>query len=161
RASMSIPVAFPPVEWEGRPLVDGGLVDNLPVDVARDFGLEVVIAVDASSPDLEPSEYTSLIGIASQVADVLAHRVNALSDARADVTLRPEGGRHSFTDYTHIDELIQKGYAAVVAALPEIRAALRAAEERERGPAPEPTPAPPPARLRLDGRRIEAVTVEG
>lgn len=46
RASMSIPAVFAPVEIDGRLLVDGGMVDNIPVDVARDMGVDVVIVVD-------------------------------------------------------------------------------------------------------------------
>jgi NTE family protein len=52
RASMSIPGAFSPVEIDGRILVDGGLVRNLPVDVVREMGADVVIAVDLTPPAL-------------------------------------------------------------------------------------------------------------
>lgn len=50
RASMSIPAVFAPVEIDGRLLVDGGMVDNIPVDVARDMGVDVVIVVDIGNP---------------------------------------------------------------------------------------------------------------
>ena len=65
RASMSIPVFFPPVAWEGRMLVDGLVVDNLPTGVAKAFGAAVTVAIDISSPDLEPREYEPSIGVAS------------------------------------------------------------------------------------------------
>ena len=46
RATMSLPGVFPPVESDGRVLVDGGALDNVPADVVRDMGAGVVIAVD-------------------------------------------------------------------------------------------------------------------
>ena len=50
RASMSIPGAFAPVDMLGRRLVDGGTANNLPVDVAQAMGVDVVIAIDISTP---------------------------------------------------------------------------------------------------------------
>ena len=50
RASMSVPGAFDPVEWDGRLLVDGGIANNLSVDVVRSLGAEVVIAVEVGTP---------------------------------------------------------------------------------------------------------------
>lgn len=49
RASMSIPGMFAPVEWNNMLLVDGGALNNLPVDVVRDMGAEVIICVDLST----------------------------------------------------------------------------------------------------------------
>ena len=50
RASMSIPAVFAPVEINGQLLVDGGMVDNIPVDVAREMGVDIVIVVDIGTP---------------------------------------------------------------------------------------------------------------
>ena len=54
RASMSIPAVLSPIEIDGRLLVDGGIAMNLPVDVAREMGADVVIAVDISSALMAP-----------------------------------------------------------------------------------------------------------
>ena len=56
RASMSVPAAFAPVEIDGRLLVDGGLVDNLPVDVVRGMGADIVITVNIGTPLLPREE---------------------------------------------------------------------------------------------------------
>lgn len=56
RASMAIPGAFKPVKWKGRSLVDGGMMNNLPVDVVRSMGADVVIAIDLESDDLDEDE---------------------------------------------------------------------------------------------------------
>ena len=56
RASMAIPGAFKPVKWKGHSLVDGGMLNNLPVDVVRSMGADVVIAIDLESGDLDEDD---------------------------------------------------------------------------------------------------------
>lgn len=57
RASMSIPAVFAPVELDGRLLVDGGMVDNIPVDVAREMGVDLAIVVDIGTRCAIASNY--------------------------------------------------------------------------------------------------------
>ena len=134
RASMSIPLVFPPVDLEGRRLVDGLIVNNLPGDVARRFGAAVVVAVDVSSPAMTPEKYESALGVAAQVSDVLMRRRYEDFAAEADVSIRPDLGLHGATDYDSFDELIRKGYEATQAALPAIREKLAGARRhRPRG----------------------------
>ena len=71
RASMSVPGAFAPVERDGRLLVDGGLVRNLPIDVARQLGADVVVAVNVGTPLLKRTELTSLVSAAEQTLAIL------------------------------------------------------------------------------------------
>lgn len=155
RASMSIPVFFPPVEWEGRRLVDGLLVDNLPTDVARAFGAAVTVAVDISSPELEPADYESALGVAEQVSNLLSARRNQDFAVEPDVLVRPDLGRHLATDYSGFDELIRAGHEATRQALPRIRALLAAAKVAD-----EPRHGPPAGRG-LEGSRIAAVVARG
>ena len=157
RASMSIPVAFPPVEWKGHHLVDGLVVDNLPVDVARGFGAAVVVAVDVGSPPLEPEDYESSLGVAEQLMNLLTERRNADFAAEADVLVRPDLGKHPTTRYTDFDLLIERGYEAMKAALPDIRKKLEAAGV---GGDLTPRTRPVPAHV-LDGTRIAEVAVRG
>ncbi len=67
RASMSVPGVFTPVEIDGRHLVDGGLVRNLPVDVVRAMGAEVVIAVDISTPLADIKEIRTFLNVTGQM----------------------------------------------------------------------------------------------
>ena len=156
RASMSIPVVFAPVEWEGRRLVDGLVVDNLPIDVAKSFGPQVLVAVDISSPPLEPSEYESALGVATQVSDLLTRRRYRDFEAEADVLVRPDLGKHSSADYSGFDDLIAKGYEAMKASLPAIRERLAAAGVGDLAPRGGGTPA-----RALEGAPIRGVRVEG
>ncbi len=79
RASMSLPGIFAPVEHEGRILVDGGFVDNLPVDVARDLGADILIVVDVATPIADPTTRHSLVGVYDQVIRVLMDKNRQLS----------------------------------------------------------------------------------
>ncbi len=140
RASMSIPVFFPPVEWDGRKLVDGLVVNNLPTDVAKSFGAAVTVAIDIASPELEPEEYDTSLGVATQVSNLLARRRSRDFAAEPDVLVRPDLGRHSATDYSDFDTLIAAGYEAAKQAVPQIREKLLAASVASLAPAPRPAP---------------------
>ena len=144
------------MRWEGRTLVDGLVVDNLPVDVARSFEPRVVVAVDIGSPPMGPEDYASALGVATQVNDLLTRRRYRDREAKADVLIRPDLGKHSSTDYSGFDELIEKGYEAAKAAIPEIRRALEAAGVSDLAPRARPLPGRP-----LEGAPIREVVVRG
>src|SRR5438477_176198 len=72
RASMSTPVTLPVTFLDGRQLVDGGLIDNVPVDVARSLGADVVIVSDTTTPAQGPEAYRDAYGIGVQVLDILS-----------------------------------------------------------------------------------------
>ncbi len=154
RASMSVPVVFPPVAWEGRTLVDGGLVDNVPTSVARDFGAAVVVAVDITSPPPETLDTSFAVG--SQVTDLLTRRRNRDFAAEADLTVRPDLGRLRAADFDRFDALIRAGYEATRAAVPEIRALLRAHGVTDLSPRPAPAAGPA-----LEGAPIAEVVARG
>ena len=95
RASISIPGVFPPVELDGRILVDGGIVNNVPVEVAKEMGADIIIAVDVGSPLGDPKEIKSMIGVAMQMIGILGKRnvqdsLALLTDK--DILITPELG---------------------------------------------------------------------
>jgi NTE family protein len=96
RASMSVPAVFDPVSRDGRLLVDGGIANNLPVDVARDMGADIVIAVDVGSGGLEKDEVKNLLSVVSQLTNLMvmgnveASRASLTED---DLLIKPELGR--------------------------------------------------------------------
>jgi NTE family protein len=118
RASMSIPAALSPMEIDGRLLVDGGISMNLPVDVARDMGADVVIAVDISSELLNRDTLKSVLDVTSQLTNLLTR--NGTLEQRAkltstDVLLVPKFGEDlTSTDFARMREAIQAGYDAVM-----------------------------------------------
>jgi NTE family protein len=115
RASMSVPGAFAPVERDGRILVDGGLVRNLPIDVARQMGAEIVIAVNVGTPLLRREELTSLVSAAAQTLSILTEQnVQASLGTLGprDVLVAPDLGDVTAGDFQRSTEAIPTGEAA-------------------------------------------------
>ena len=85
RATMSLPLIFPPVDIDGRVLVDGGVMNNVPADVVRAMGADRVVAVNVG--DLSDREGVSdtMFGLAGETLDAM---MRASTDARADVRRR-------------------------------------------------------------------------
>ncbi len=111
RASMSIPGVFSPVELDGRLLVDGGLANNLPVDVVRAMGADVVIAVDVSEPLATREQLASFLGVTNQALTVLTRQNMEARRADADFVLEPDVrdvGTLAFEDARGIIDLGQE-----------------------------------------------------
>ncbi len=123
RASMSIPGAFPPVEIEGRLLVDGGAVANLPVGIARRLGAERIVAVDISSPLLTKEHLKSFLSVFDQVTGFLTvgNRTEDVKQLRpGDVLIVPDLGDLSFADFHRSVEAVAIGEAAARAVEAEL-----------------------------------------
>lgn len=118
RASMSAPGIFAPVTVDGRTLVDGGLVGNLPIDVMQQMDVDVIIAVDVEFPLYQPEELQSALGIAEQMLTILIRKetqrqVAALDEN--DVLIRPTLGQYPSTNFAQIAEVIEPGMLATAA----------------------------------------------
>ena len=125
RASIAVPGFFTPVKVDNALLVDGGIADNLPVDIARAEGATVVIAVDVSSPLKQSSEELgSVLDILDQVIAFQIEDRRRASAAQADVVIRPELGAFDADDFVHSHELVTVGESATIDALPAIRKIL-------------------------------------
>ena len=112
RASMALPGIFAPVEWEEHLLVDGFLVDNLPVEAARGMGAQRLIAVDIGTPPLEREEIRDLLGITTQMVSILLERnvrEAIASLGPEDFLLKPELGDLTVADFERSPELIRIG----------------------------------------------------
>jgi len=125
-ASTSVPGVFSPVAWEGQFLIDGGVVDKLPVDVVIDMGAEAVLAVDTGAP-LDNDISTCLDTLlqtqrvtSSQLTDlqlvVAAERLNGNL-----VVIQPDVGWIRMFAFEHTQAAIQAGKDAVHAHLDDIR----------------------------------------
>jgi len=124
RASMSIPGLFPPVPWNGRTLIDGGVVKNLPVDVVRDMGADFIIAVDVGvlPEETEEKDLGSIYGILSQTLSIQGRR-NVLAQMElADLVIQVPLGDHSFKDFKNVGFTIEPGRQAALAVADELRA---------------------------------------
>ena len=120
RASMSVPGVFAPVEKGGMLLADGGLVNNLPVNVVRDMCADIVIAVNVGSGLLESREINSVLAITNQISTFLTwgnteKTITTLTSN--DLLLRPELGDIGSASFNRGAEGIKIGYELTKAAL--------------------------------------------
>ena len=125
RASMSAPGVFAPVELNGRLLVDGGLVENLPVDVAKAMGVDVVIAVDVGFQPVGRRELNSALAVSNQMLTIMMQRETdrqreLLVDG--DVLIEPMLGTMLSLDFTAVDRTIAHGAAAARAQAAQLAA---------------------------------------
>ena len=124
RASMSIPAIMTPVRWGERNLVDGGIASNLPIEVVREMGADIVIAVDISTPLSEEDVSTSLLSIAGQLAGLLTRRNTEAEIATLsaqDILLVPDLGDITTADFDRIAEAVPTGVESAEAHLTELR----------------------------------------
>ncbi len=125
RASMSVPAIFAPVEIDGRLLADGGLVRNVPVDVARAMGADIVIAVDVGTPLAGRKDLNDLVGLSVQVINVLTQQnvdASVASLGPRDVLLHPALGDLGSTEFERAAEAAAIGRDAAHQAAPVLGA---------------------------------------
>jgi NTE family protein len=123
RASMAVPAAFAPVEANGRLLVDGMLVRNLPVDVARNTCADVVIAVQVGAPATTRNQLGSFLSVAQQAMNIAVaanERAQVATLTDRDVRIRVELEDVSSSDFSKVPEAIPLGEAAARAAAPAL-----------------------------------------
>jgi len=119
-ASAAIPGVFVPVTIEGQTLVDGGVTNPVPADVARTLGADVVIAVAIPSA-VPPKAPQTPIEVAYQAVTVMAAEIGRLRAREADVVITPNVGDTAYDDFSRKRQLIEAGEAATLAAMPAIR----------------------------------------
>ncbi len=115
RASMSIPAVFAPVEIDGRLLVDGGMVDNVPMDVARDMGVDRLIVVDIGTPLLPREQLLTVVDVLNQSITMMTRRNSEAQLATLrpeDLLVQPMLAAFGSTDFGRAEQLIDAGYRA-------------------------------------------------
>lgn len=120
KASCSIPLLFVPMDINGRILVDGGIIDPVPVLVAKDLGAHIVIAVDLC--ELLPTTFpTNLFGIAKRSAEVAFLWQNQICTSGADIIIRPKMCNVGTFNDKMMGPLFDAGKEAAKAAIPRIK----------------------------------------
>ena len=159
RASMAVPGVVAPLDLDGKLYVDGGLTRNLPVDVARAMGADVIIAVNVGTPLLRRDQLGSVIGISAQMLAILTEQ-NVQRSIRElqpeDILIAPELGDFSAADFDNMPGIVPVGVEAArkvadrlsrYSLTPEAYAQWRAGQG--------------PALARNPERSIDAVRIEG
>jgi NTE family protein len=124
-ASSAIPGVFSPVDYQGRLLVDGGLMDNIPISVAREKGADIVIAVDISE-NVANFNITNLVDVVLQSVNIMFNENVKYKKKDADVLIAPAVGDVGMLDFTQKKRCMQAGIEAAQRAMPEIRAKIEA-----------------------------------
>ena len=114
RATMSIPGVFAPVEWNGMMLVDGGALNNLPVDVVRDMGADVVICVDLSTGWKKKEDLKSASSVVDQLIGIMGQTKYRKNKVDADIYINPQLKGYTPASFQPeaIDSMVERGKQA-------------------------------------------------
>jgi NTE family protein len=135
RASMSVPGAVAPFEINGRIYLDGGLTRNLPIDVAREMGADIIIAVNISGGLLKRDQLNSIVGVSLQMINILTEQnmqASLASLKSGDILITPPLDTIGSTDFSLAADAITIGAAAARAATETLKARAISGDEFRR-----------------------------
>ncbi|WP_047151608.1 patatin-like phospholipase family protein [Aneurinibacillus tyrosinisolvens] len=120
RASVSIPGIFVPYKLGDKLLVDGAVVDRVPIEVAKAMGSDLTIGVDvALAPSTVPVR--TFFDVIFQSIEVMEREIFRHRTVHADIMIRPDVGQFSSTSFTNIERIIEEGRAAARLMIPHIK----------------------------------------
>ena len=124
RSTMSIPGLFAPVRTNGMVLVDGGMRNNFPVNVAKRMGADIVIGVDLSDRSLQADEIQNLGDIMMAGMDLFSNDVFELNQELLDIHIHPDMTGYNMLSFNRaaVDTMFNRGYVAAQKATPQLRA---------------------------------------
>lgn len=126
RASTSIPGIFQPTKWQNRLLVDGGVKNNVPSDLLRWAGADLVIAVDLGFASQANSEIDTILEILLQSLDIMGQTSTEIRlEQTADIVIQPKTGGASLSEVRKIPSIIETGRRATIDAWPQIDLLVR------------------------------------
>jgi NTE family protein len=167
RATMSLPLIFPPVDMNGQLLVDGGTVDNVPADIVKSMGADRVVAINVGDLTDREGINVTMLGIAGETVDAMMRASTTRALEAANVVINVPLEKYGSLDWRRAADLIEEGYRAAEAMREQLlpfavdeatfEAWRRAREGRRRTDLQEP------AFIQLDGfssrdaRRLETL----
>lgn len=132
RASISIPVIFTVVKWKGRYLVDGSLVNPVPVSVLREMGADFIIAVNIIPTVRDRAQWVEkikephIISVIMQSLYIASYSLVRSSLEGADIVIEPQMADITYSDFSRAEECILQGALATQGSIPEIKRQLEA-----------------------------------
>ena len=115
RSTMALPGIFSPVRWDGHIFADGGLMDNLPVDVAQSMGADLTLAVHLETAKLDPTATLSSFGVLGRSVSVVVAANELRSIEKADMLISVPLEGFDSLEYNRSEEIIRMGYQAAQA----------------------------------------------
>ena len=158
RSTMSIPGLFAPVRTQGMVLVDGGMRNNFPVNIAKRMGADIVIGIDLADQSLQADEIQNLADIMMAGLDLFSNDVFAINQRLLDIHIHPDLSGYNMLSFSPdaVDTLYNRGYRAAMQADEQFRA-LR----QRLGGAKRTLNAPPAVDIALKPVKIGHVEVLG
>jgi len=123
RASSSVSFLLEPLKWDEWLLVDGGLLSNIPVDITKENGADLVIAVNSTSPLRPEGEIDVPWNIADQVVSIPLKKLNELQLSNADFVIEPKVNS-STTEFINMDSIITLGYNSTLSLVNPIKSSI-------------------------------------
>ncbi len=123
-ASSAVPVLFKPVDFNDMQLVDGGLLNNMPADVCRQMGAEVVIGVDLNHARGKGTQSTKIWDTLFAVWHITTKGTMYKGYHNSDVVIMPELTQYKNTELAFVDDMVEEGYQATLKAYDEIKQIL-------------------------------------
>lgn len=124
-ASTSIPGIFPPIRLEGKILVDGGIVDVVPIEAARSLGANFIIAVNVSPTLKKRFEFSNAIEILFRSDSITFNELIKLQLSSADLVINPKVGRFHWSNFSKPEKCIREGEIAAQNVLSELKKKLK------------------------------------
>ncbi|MBU5293334.1 patatin-like phospholipase family protein [Anaerosalibacter bizertensis] len=129
RSSISIPGVFEPVNYDNKVLVDGGVVDRVPISLTKDLGADIVIAVDVGF-----SEYGNrifhLLDIIQQSIDIMAKKILEADKIYADILIEPPLSHIESSQFELVEECVEIGYKTALEHMDEIKGKIKLWEDK-------------------------------
>ncbi|MDA0987099.1 MAG: patatin-like phospholipase family protein [Bacteroidetes bacterium] len=124
RASISVPMLYTTVKLDSFELTDGGLLSNIPVEVAKEMGMDIIIAVDATSPLRNKNQLNAPWEVADQLIGIMVQQANNISLSKATVIIKPTLDNFISWESQNVEEIVKKGEEATLENINSINAQL-------------------------------------
>jgi NTE family protein len=118
--SSAIPGFLPPVPYNNYLLIDGSVINNFPVEPLKQFGMDVVIAVDVSLNFEKYPKIDNVIDLVMRSSQITIRKLGSVLKKEADIIIRPEIGDIHWSEFNRVDSIIKAGEDAAERMLPEI-----------------------------------------
>jgi NTE family protein len=128
RASVSIPGVFKPLKWGDSILIDGGVTDAVPTEVAKMYKDDMIVAVSLSRPHSLKGDTFNFLKVMSYAAEAETRELSRIKESYADVIIKPNSMSGTFA-FEQKDELIKEGRKATLKVLPQIIELLKKGEQ--------------------------------
>jgi len=123
--SSAIPGFLPPVQYNGKMLIDGSVVNNFPLKPLKKWGADIIIAVNVSLQFEDNTEVNNVVDIVMRASQITTKKLNEVLIKEADILISPDTGDIYWSEFEKIDEIIEKGRQAAIATIPEIKQLIK------------------------------------